>query len=133
MGKVAVVNHGGSEITLSMVRWRARRLALFCGKKLGIINRYSIALFVPKYEIAVYDGGRKVVFSEKPYIIFYYPNAKIAFQKWDELVAIFKDGGLYASQLSDFIRTAHPREQSATLIDFEGRMARQFRSGGTVP
>ena len=56
--------------TLSMVRWRARRLVLFWGKKLRIINRFSIALFVPKYEIAVYDGGPKVVFAEKPYIIF---------------------------------------------------------------
>lgn len=68
-------------------------LALFWGKKLGIVNRFSIALFVPKYEIAFYDGGPKVVFSEKPYIIFYYPNAKIAFQKWDELAAIFAAEG----------------------------------------
>jgi len=127
MGKFAVVNHGGSEITLSMVRWRARRLALFCGNKLGIINRHSIALFVPKYEIAVYDGGPKVVFSEKPSIIFYYPNEKIAFQKWDELAAIFKDGGLHASQLSDFIRAGHPREQGVGTIDFEGRVARLFK------
>lgn len=127
MGKVAVVNHGGSEITLSMVRWRARRLALFCGKKLGIINRFSDAPFVPKYEIAVYDGGPKAVFSEKPYIVFYYPNAKVAFQKWDELAAIFKDGGLHTSQLSDFIRAGHPREQGVSDIDFEGRMARLFK------
>jgi hypothetical protein len=125
MGKIAVVNHDGSEITLSMVRWRARRLVLFWGKKLRIINRFSIALFVPKYEIAVYDGGPKVVFAEKPYIIFYYPNAKIAFQKWEELIPIFESGGLYA--LSDFIRAGHPREQGVSDIDFEGRMARLFK------
>jgi hypothetical protein len=127
MGKIAVVNHGESEITLSMVRWRARRLALFWGKKLGIINRFSIALFIPKYEIAVYDGGPKVVYSEKPYIIFYYPNARVAFQKWDELAAIFKDGGLYASRLSEFIKAGHPREQGVSDIDFEGRMARLLK------
>lgn len=76
--KVAVLNHDGAEITLSMVRWRTRRLALFLGKRFGIINRLSIALFVPKYEIAVYDGGRKAVFSRKPIYIFYYPDAGIA-------------------------------------------------------
>jgi hypothetical protein len=65
MGKVAVVNHRGSQITLSMVKWSVRRLALYWGKKLRLINRLSIALFIPKYEIAVYDGGPKVVFSEK--------------------------------------------------------------------
>jgi hypothetical protein len=115
MGKVAVVNHGGSEITLSMVRWRARRLALFWGKKLGIINRFSIALFIPKYEIAVYDGGPKVVFSRKPLYYFYYPNAKIAFQKWDELAAIFAAEGLYG--ISDFIRAGEPRVQGVLLVE----------------
>ena len=127
MGKVAVVSRGDSEITLSMVRWRARRFTLFWGKKLGIVNRFSIALFIPKYEIAVYDGGPKVVFSQKPYIIFYYPTAKIAVQKWEELTVIFKDGGLYASALSDFIRSGHPREQGVSDIDFAGQMARLFK------
>jgi hypothetical protein len=66
MGKVAVVNRGGSEITLSMVRWRARRLALFWGKKLGIINRFAIAPFLPNHELAVYDGGPDVVLRRGP-------------------------------------------------------------------
>jgi len=123
MGKFTVVNYHGSEITLSMVRWRARRLALFFGKKLGIINRLSIALFVPKYEIAVYDGGRRAVLSGKPYMIFYFPNAKIAFRKFDELVAIFKRGGLYADELPDFIRTGHPREQALSDIGGWGNWA----------
>jgi hypothetical protein len=119
MGKVVVVNHGGSQITLSMVKWSVRRLALYWGKKL------RIALFIPKYEIAVYDGGPKVVFSENPYIIFYYPNKKLAFQKWDELVGIFTDRGLYA--VPDFIRAGHPHEQGVSEFDLEGRMARLFK------
>ena len=121
MGKFAVVNHGSSEITLSMVRWGARRLALYWGKELGLINRYSIAFFIPKYEIAVYDGGPRVVFSEKPYLIFYYPNAEIAFRKWDELIALFERGG---HGVPDFIRAGHPDEQGVSFIDFECRMAR---------
>jgi|SRR5271169_5951090 len=126
MGKVAVVNHDGSEITLSMVRWRARRLALFCGKKLGIINRFSIALFIPKYEIAVYNGGAKVVFSQKPAYIFYYPNAAIALQKWDELAVILGKDGLYS--IADFIRAGHPREQGfVSNLDYEAEMTRLFK------
>lgn len=125
MGKVAVVNHGGSQITLSIVKWGGRRLASYWGKKFRLINRFSIALFIPKYEIAVYDGKPKVVFSEKPYIIFYYPNKKLAFQKWDELVGIFTHRGLYA--VPDFIRAGHPHEQGVSEFDFEGRMARLFK------
>jgi hypothetical protein len=124
MAKVAVVRYRGSEITLSMVRWRARRLALFLGKKLGLISRFSIALFIPKYEIAIYDGP-KAVFSEKPYIIFYYPTAKIAFQKWAELRAIIAAEGPFG--IGDFIRNGEPREQGQSDFDLEGRMARLFQ------
>jgi len=68
MRKFAVVRHSEDEITLSMVSWGwVRRLALFWGKKLGIINRYYIALFIPRYEIAVYEGGPKVVFFQSPF------------------------------------------------------------------
>ena len=68
MRKFAVVRHSEAEITLSMVRWGwVRRFALFWGKKLGKINRFYIALFTPKYEIAVYEGGPKVVFFQNPF------------------------------------------------------------------
>ncbi len=61
MRKFAVVRHSEDEITLSMIGWGwVRRLALFWGKKLGVINRYYIALFIPKYEIAVYEGKGSV-------------------------------------------------------------------------
>jgi hypothetical protein len=126
MGKVGVLNHGEAEITLSMARWRARRLALFLGKKFGIINRFSIALFVPKYEIAVYDGGRRAVFSRKPVYIFYYPDANVALKKWDELTAILTAEGLYG--VADFIRAGRPREQGlVSNLDFDAELKRRFK------
>jgi hypothetical protein len=129
MGKVTVVNHEGSEITLSMVKWGwPRRLMLSLGKKLRIFNRFSIALFVPKYEIAIYDGGSRVVFSQKPYIMFYYPDAGAASSKWNELATIFERGGLYGDELQDFIRAGHPREQGVLLIErFHDQIERLFR------
>lgn len=126
MRKVAVLNHGGAEITLSMVRWRVRRLALFFGKTFGIINRFSIALFVPKYEISVYAGGRSAVFSRKPVYIFYYPNAEIALIKWDELSSILTAEGVYG--VADFIRNGHPREQGLmSNLDFGAELKRFFK------
>jgi len=118
VGKVAVVNHERSEITLSMVKWGPlRRLMLSFGEKRGIVDGHSITPFVPKYEIAIYDGGPQVVFSQKPYIIFYYPDASTAFRKWGELATIFEKGGLYGSQLSNFIEAGHPREQGVLLVE----------------
>jgi len=120
-----VLNHREAEITLSMIRWRARRLALYLGKKCRIINRFHIALFIPKFEIAIFDGGRKSVLTRKPTYIFYYPNASIAFEKWDELVSILAAAGLYG--LSDFIRDGHPREQGfVSNVDFDAELRRLF-------
>jgi hypothetical protein len=125
MRKFAVVRHSEDEITLSMVRWGwVRRLALFWGKKLGIINRYFIALFIPKYEIAVYEGG--TVFFQKPLYIFYYPDAVIASKKWDELASILEGEGIFGT--ADFIRSGDPREQGLfSNLNIEERLNRLFQ------
>jgi hypothetical protein len=102
-----------------------RRLALCWGKKLGIINRFFIALFTPKYEIAVYEGGPKVVLFQKPLYIFYYPDAVIASKKWDELASILAREGIFGT--ADFIRAGHPREQGLiSNLNFEERLNRAF-------
>ena len=135
MGKVTVVKHGADEITLSMVRWRARRLMLYLGKKLGLINRFNIALFIPQYEIAVYEGGPNVVSTKKPMYIFYYPNEEIAFKKFDELASILAHGGIFGT--ADFIRDGHPREQSVfssiNQDNFREFLEERFFTGGTQP
>ena len=125
MRKFAVVRHREDEITLSMVRWGwVRRLALFWGKKLGVINRYFIALFIPKYEIAVYEGG--TVFFQKPLYIFYYPDAVIASKKWDELASILEGEGIFGT--ADFIRAGNPREQGlVSNLNIEERLNRLFQ------
>jgi hypothetical protein len=82
---------------------------LFFGRKLGLINRFDISLFIPKYEIAVYEGDPKVVFSQKPAYIFYYSNECIALKKWDELVSVLARDGIFGT--AEFIRAGHPREQ----------------------
>jgi hypothetical protein len=127
MRKFAVVRHSKTEITLSMVRWGwVRRFALFWGKKLGIINRFYIALFVPKYEIAVCEGGPKVVLFQKPLFIFYYPDAVIASRKWDELVSILECEGVFGT--ADFIRAGDPREQDVVdNLNLEERLNRLFQ------
>jgi len=110
-----------------MVRWGwVRRLALFWGKKLGIINRFFIAFFIPKSEIAVYEGGPKVVFFQKLLYIFYYPDAVIASRKWDELVSILEREGIFGT--ADFIKAGEPREQGlVSNLNFEERLNRLFQ------
>ena len=107
MRKFAVVRHSEAEITLSMVRWGwVRRFALFWGKKLGKINSLYIAIFTPKYEIAVYEGG--TVFFQRPRYIFYYPDAAIASKRWGELASTLEREGF--SGMSDFM-SDDPREE----------------------
>lgn len=117
MGDVRIASYEGSEITLSMVKWGAvRRSLLFLAKRFRLVNRFSIALFVPRYEIALYEGNPRVVFSKRLFIIFYYPDQAIARTKLEELVTLVEQGGLLGKPLQEFLRNAAPREQGAMLM-----------------
>ena len=106
MRKLDTVTHQGSKLTLSMIKWGVLRRAALAriGQGAG-----SPALFIPRYEIAIYEGSQSVVFSQRPTMLFYYPDEETALEKWDELVGIVKVGGLYA--ISEFIRNGDPRKQ----------------------
>jgi hypothetical protein len=87
MGKVAVVDHAGKRITLSLIRFGPlKRLLWRCGKRFGMIKSYEWAIFTPRYEIGVFDGSPRVLSSNMPHYIFYYPDADTANRKWSELV-----------------------------------------------
>ena len=116
MGEIRIASYEGSEITLSMVKWGAiRRSLLYLGKRFRFVNRFSVALFVPRYEIALYKGNPRVVFSKRPSIVFYYPDKAIALAKLEELVTIVQQGGILGKPLQEFLRNGAPREQSAML------------------
>jgi hypothetical protein len=106
MGELATVAYEGSEITLSMVKWGVLRRTLLSWMP---SDNTRPCRFIPQYEIAVYDGSPKVVFSKQPTLVFYYPDKETAFEKWDELLAIVKQGGLYGA--GEFIRDGDPRKQ----------------------
>jgi len=99
-----------------MNRFRTARCAPLFFRRLGVSAAYKAIsfggksiLFVPQYEIAIYDGPEKVVLSKKPTFLFYYLAEDIALNKWDELIAIIEKHGLYG--LSDFIRMGDPQKQ----------------------
>jgi hypothetical protein len=82
-GKLRVVQWNGFDFTLSLIRWgilrryRARR---------GKITFFDTgALFIPKYEIAVYEGAPAVVYSEAPEMVFYYPDKASALVRLGDL------------------------------------------------
>jgi hypothetical protein len=116
MDKVAFVIFEGSEITLGMAKWSAlRRAALFFGMRLGLLSRLSPTLFVPAYEIGIYDCGPNRAFSKQPYLAFYFANEKIAQRKFQELSALLQERGLHSEPLSVFIENGNPSEQGLFL------------------
>lgn len=118
MGQFSVLTYKGSEITLSKVKWGIfRRFALWAGKKVRLINRFEIALFVPKYEVAIFDGGRGSVFLKRPFLIFYYPAKKVADVKFNELALVLTKGGLLGEPMQQFIRDGEPRQQACVLVE----------------
>jgi hypothetical protein len=129
MGRFAVLEHAGNKITLSMIKFGLPRRILFhIAKKLRLVDRFEFAVFTPKYEIAVFDGGREAVYSlHTPPFVFYYPDAGTANKKWGELVTVLEEGGLHGDQLIDFIRNAHPREQGLNAIGVEKALNNFFR------
>ncbi len=114
MGKLSVVQFGGSDITLSMIRWGILRR--YRSNKFGFMNLTG-ALFIPKYEIAVYDGEPSVKYKlGLPDMVFYYPDKSTALQKFDELRAVITQGGLFGKPIRDFISSAEPKEQHNWLV-----------------
>jgi hypothetical protein len=106
MGELATVTYEGSEITLSMVKWGVmRRTALSWMPS----DTARPCRFIPQYEIAIFDGPPKVVFSQQATLIFYYPDKQTAFEKWDELQAVLRERGLYGAVR--FIGNGDPRKQ----------------------
>jgi hypothetical protein len=114
MGRVVVVDHAGTKITLSMTRFRLpRRMLLRLVARFRMFDATTIKfpVFIPKYEIAVFDGPPKVFSLRTPDLVFYYPDADIATRKWAELAAAVQQGGLLGEALDHFITYANPREQ----------------------
>jgi hypothetical protein len=129
MGQVAVVDHAGTKITLSMIKFGLpRRVLLRLEKKFRMIDRYRFPLFTPKYEIAVFDGGPKVVFSlRNPSHVFYYPDADTASRKWAEPAAAVERGGLHGDEIVQFIRDGNPREQGLNPVGSDRAWAKLFQ------
>jgi hypothetical protein len=125
MGELSVVNFEGSNITLSMIKWGIMRR--HDGVKKGFM-RVTGALFIPEYEIAVYDGEPTLDINKlaQPALIFYYPNKPIALRKFDELRNAVARGGLFGRPIRDFISSARPQEQHTAPL--EASFARYTKS-----
>jgi hypothetical protein len=118
MGNLTVITHKGSQITLSMIKWGAlRKFRLAVLKRFGFMNRLQVAVFIPHYEIAIFEGEPSVVFSKKPFMIFYFPNHKIAQEKFNEIAALIQREGLHGKSITAFIRNGKPREQGFLLVE----------------
>ena len=86
MGKLVRIEHQGSVVTMSMVKW-------------GVIRRNAAGLlphqpfnFTPRCETAIYDGPTTL--SGNPYCTFYYCDQETAHAEWDLLAASLKAVGL---------------------------------------
>jgi hypothetical protein len=128
MGKIAVVHHGGSQITLSMIRFGLpRRMLLRLARRFRMVDRFRFPLFTPKYEIALFDGSPIIFSLRNPYLVFYYPDADTASRKWGELVAAVKQGGLYGNAIVQFIRDGDPCEQGLNPVGLDKALSNFFR------
>jgi hypothetical protein len=129
MGKLAVIDHRGRKTTLSMVKFGlSKRILLRLAKKFRIVNRYELALFVPKYEIAVFDSDS--VFARIPHLIFYYPDADTATRKWLQLSAVVEQGGLHGKEMVQFVRDGNPHEQGFSSVGLDRALANFFAASG---
>lgn len=131
MGKVAVLNHAGTKITISMIKFGwPRRILLRLAVRFRMFDPTTIKfpVFIPRYEIAVFNGSPKIVFSLRtPDLVFYYPSVDIATRKWAELTAAVQQGGIFGEALDHFVRDAHPREQGVRHPGLERYFAKFSR------
>lgn len=126
-GKLRVVRWNGFDFTLSLIRWgflrryRARR---------GKITFFDTgALFIPKYEISVYEGAPEVVYSNAPEFVFYYPDKAAALLRLGDLESAIVEGGLDGAPMRDFIWDANPQRQHHIELGAETSEKRRFEEG----
>src|SRR5215210_6449101 len=90
-----------------MIKWGGLRRTM-----LSWTGNNGPCMFIPRYEIAVYEGSPKVVLlCKEPTYKFFYLDKETASEKWDELVAILSKYGLLSTEIGEFIRDGNPRKQ----------------------
>ena len=115
MGKLAAVTFEEKTFTLSMVRW-------------GFLRRYKSnkqrfmsltgASFIPKYEIAVYDGKPSVISKLGfPEAVFYYPDKQLALENFHDLRAAIAEGGIFGERFRRSISAAEPQKQHVWVVN----------------
>lgn len=107
MGRVAVVKHYDSDITLSMVKWGFLRRVVFGGtrtlKQRARALKKHLITFTPTNELAVYDGPKEAAWREKPYAVFYFADEAVANAKFDQLKEEAEREGIRVATLSIII------------------------------
>jgi hypothetical protein len=115
MGELAIVTFEEKTFTLSMVRWGFLRRRK--SNKQGFM-RLTGASFIPKYEIAVYDGKPSVVFKlGLPETVFYYPDKQLAMENFHDLRAAIAEGGIFGERFRRLISAAEPQKQHVWAVN----------------
>jgi hypothetical protein len=85
-------------------------------------------LFIPKYEIAVYEGAPEVVYSNAPEFVFYYPDKAAALLRLGDLESAIVEGGLDGAPMRDFIWDANPErcEGKAGIVELSSESWGEF-------
>jgi hypothetical protein len=112
MGKFVQVRFDEKPFALSMIGWGFLRR--YKSNKRGFM-RLTGASFIPRYEIAVYDGAPSLSYFAE--VVFYYPDKASALQKFDELKAAIAGGGIFGQQFRKVISGAGPHKQHVWLVN----------------
>ncbi|HEV7910285.1 MAG TPA: hypothetical protein VGP28_04180 [Methylocella sp.] len=126
-GKLRVVRWNGFDFTLSLIRWGFLRRYRARRGKIAFFD--TGALFIPKYEISVYEGAPEVVYSNAPEFVFYYPDKAAALLRLGDLESAIVEGGLDGAPMRDFIWDANPQRQHHIELGAETSEKRRFEEG----
>ena len=79
-GRTATISHDSKVYTLSLVKWG------FFRKRTAKITKASPFMFIPSYDLAIYDGKAGGINYNNPCFLFHFDDRKMAVSrmKWAE-------------------------------------------------
>lgn len=112
MGIIAKISHESNEYTLSLVKWG------FIRKVMAKIFKASPFMFIPSYELAIYERKESGLKYNNPCFVFHFSDKEMATSRMNWAKELIESGGM--ASLIEHLHNLDPKREGiySDLTDY---------------